>query len=190
MNGELLLKIARQSIASAFGLAPEVDKGSLVAQYPELGEQKATFVTLTIDGQLRGCIGSIIPHRPLIDDLVANARAAAFEDPRFSPLTAEEFEKVDIEVSLLTVPQPLEYSDIEDLRRKIRPGVDGVILQLDGHQATFLPQVWEELSDFDLFFAHLCLKAGLPQNCLEYHPQIFIYQVEKFKECDSAGCGK
>ncbi len=188
MNGELLLKIARQAIASAFGQAPEVDKEALVAQYPELAKEQATFVTLTIGGQLRGCIGSIVPHRRLIDDLVANARAAAFEDPRFSPLTAEEFENVDIEVSLLTVPQALEYSDIEDLRRKIRPGEDGVILHLDGRQATFLPQVWEELNDFDLFFAHLCLKAGLPQNCLAYHPTIFTYRVEKFKECDSAGC--
>ncbi|WP_201352386.1 AmmeMemoRadiSam system protein A [Hydrogenimonas urashimensis] len=188
MNGELLLKIARQSIASAFGLAPEVDKEALVARYPELAREQATFVTLTINGGLRGCIGSIVPHRRLIDDLVANARAAAFEDPRFSPLKAEEFENVDIEVSLLSVPQPLEYTDIEDLRQKIRPEVDGVILQLDGRQATFLPQVWEDLNDFDLFFAHLCLKAGLPQNCLAYHPTIFTYQVEKFKECDSAGC--
>jgi len=189
IDGELLLKIARQAIASAFGLAPEVDKEAVVASHPEFAEKQATFVTLTIGGQLRGCIGSIIPHRSLIDDLIGNARAAAFDDPRFSKLTPEEFETVDIEVSLLTVPQPLDYSDTEDLRSKIRPGIDGVILQLDGRQATFLPQVWEELNDFDLFFAHLCLKAGLPQNCLAYHPQIFIYQVEKFKECDSAGCG-
>ncbi len=189
MNGELLLQIARQAIASAFGLAPEVDKEGLVAQYPELAKEQATFVTLTIDGNLRGCIGSIVPHRRLIDDLVENARAAAFGDPRFSRLTPEEFEKVAIEVSLLTVPQPLAYTDVEDLRHKITPGEDGVILQLDGRQATFLPQVWEELNDFDLFFAHLCLKAGLPQNCLVYHPQIFTYRVEKFKECDSAGCG-
>ncbi len=189
MNGELLLKIARQAIASAFGLAPEPDRDALVAQYPELAKEQATFVTLTINGQLRGCIGSIVPHRPLIDDLIHNARAAAFEDPRFPPLSRQEYDQIDIEVSLLSVPQPLHYSDIEDLRKKIRPGVDGVILQLEGRQATFLPQVWEELSDFDLFFAHLCLKAGLPQNCLAYHPVIYTYQVEKFKECDSAGCG-
>jgi AmmeMemoRadiSam system protein A len=119
---------------------------------------------------------------------VANGEAAAFDDPRFPLLTKEEFEKIDIEVSLLTVPYPLEYDDIEDLRRKIRPGVDGVVLRLEGRQATFLPQVWEELNDFDHFFAHLCLKAGLPQNCLAYHPQIFVYQVEKFKECDTPVC--
>lgn len=190
MNGELLLQIARQAIASAFGLAPEVDKEALVAQYPELAKEQATFVTLTIGGQLRGCIGSIVPHRRLIDDLVANARAAAFEDPRFPPLSREEFDRVDIEVSLLTVPQPLPYTDVEDLRSKIEPGKDGVILQLDGRQATFLPQVWEELNDFDLFFAHLCAKAGLPANCLAYHPTIYTYRVEKFKECDSAGCSR
>ncbi|BBG64887.1 uncharacterized ACR [Hydrogenimonas sp.] len=187
--GELLLKIAREAIAEKFGLAPQLDREKLIKEHPELLEKQATFVTLSINGQLRGCIGSIIPHRPLIEDLIANARAAAFEDPRFPSLSAEEFQNVDIEVSLLTVPEQLEYSDIEDLRRKIVPGKDGVILQLDGRQATFLPQVWEELNDFDLFFAHLCLKAGLPQNCLEYHPVIYTYRVEKFKECDSAGCG-
>jgi len=181
MDGKRLLQVARQAIASSFGLAPEVDKAALVARDPEWAKEQATFVTLTINGQLRGCIGSIVPHRPLIDDLVANARAAAFEDPRFPPLTREAFEQVDIEVSLLSVPQELLYSDIEDLRKKIRPGIDGVILQLDGRQATFLPQVWEELSDFDLFFAHLCAKAGLPQNCLAYHPAIFTYQVEKYR---------
>ncbi|MCF6201141.1 MAG: AmmeMemoRadiSam system protein A [Hydrogenimonas sp.] len=187
--GELLLKIARQAIASAFGLAPEVDKEALKREHPELAKEQATFVTLTIDGKLRGCIGSIIPHRSLLDDLVANAKAAAFDDPRFAPLAQEEFERVGIEVSLLTVPQPLEYKDIEDLRGKIEPGKDGVILQLNGRQATFLPQVWEDLNDFDLFFAHLCVKAGLLQNCLQYHPQIYIYRVEKFKECEGAGCG-
>ncbi len=187
--GELLLKIAREAIASRLGLAPPVDKEELTKRHPELKREQATFVTLTIGGRLRGCIGSIVPHRALIDDLVANAEAAAFDDPRFPPLSREEFERVDIEVSLLTVPQPLEYSDIEELRSKIVPGQDGVILQLDGRQATFLPQVWEDLNDFDLFFAHLCQKAGLPQNCLLYHPQIYTYRVEKFKECEGAGCG-
>ncbi len=187
--GELLLKIVRQAIAARLGLAPQIDKQKLIKEHPELMHKQATFVTLTIGGQLRGCIGSIIPHRSLIDDLVANAEAAAFEDPRFSPLSAQEFENVDIEVSLLSVPRQLEYKDAQDLRAKITPGEDGVILQLDGRQATFLPQVWEELKDFDLFFAHLCVKAGLPQNCLQYHPVIYTYRVEKFKECDGAGCG-
>ena len=180
--GELLLKIARNSIASEFGITERKDVEELEKRYPELKKEQAAFVTLTIDGQLRGCIGSITPYRPLLNDIVSNAKSAAFGDPRFPPLTPEEFSKVKIEVSLLTVPKYLEYSDIEDLRSKVRLGVDGVILQCDGRQATFLPQVWEELNSFDLFFAHLCLKAGLERNCLECHPQIFLYQVEKFYE--------
>jgi len=180
--GELLLEIARNSIASEFGIEKRKDTKELEKKYPELKNKQATFVTLTIDGQLRGCIGSIIPHRSLLNDIVSNAKSAAFGDPRFLPLTLEEFKKVKIEVSLLTVPKFLEYSDIDDLRSKIRLGIDGVILQCDGKQATFLPQVWEELNSFDLFFAHLCLKASLEQNCLECHPQIFTYQVEKFCE--------
>jgi AmmeMemoRadiSam system protein A len=180
--GELLLEIARKSIASEFGIADEIDIEELEKRYPELKKEQATFVTLTIDGQLRGCIGSIIPYRPLLNDIISNAKSAAFNDPRFPPLTPEEFNKVKIEVSLLSVPEYLEYSDIDDLRSKIRIGIDGVILQYNGKQATFLPQVWEQLNSFDLFFAHLCLKAGLEQNCLECHPKIFVYQVKKFCE--------
>ena len=111
-----------------------------------------------------------------------NARAAAFRDTRFPPLQPEELDEVGIEISLLTVPQPLPYADVEDLRRKIRPGVDGVIIRLDGRQATFLPSVWEQLPDFDRFFTHLCMKAGLPGDCLRMHPEIFVYQAEKIEE--------
>jgi len=183
MNGELLLKIARQAIASAFGLAPEVDREALVAQYPELEKEQATFVTLTIGGQLRGCIGSIIPHRPLIDDLVANARAAAFDDPRFPKLTPEEFERVDIEVSLLTVPRELPYRDVEDLRSKIRPGVDGVILKDGFRRATFLPQVWEKIPSPEQFLSELCLKMGAPADLWRRKPlEVATYQVEEFHE--------
>ncbi len=115
----------------------------------------------------------------LLDDLIHNAQAAAFEDPRFPPLSEEEFEKVQIEISLLSTPQELFYRDIDDLKSKIRPDVDGVILQEGYYQATFLPQVWEQLPSFDLFFAHLCQKAGMSANCLENHPQISTYQVTK-----------
>jgi len=182
MDGKVLIEIAKISIASEFGIAERIDVEELEKRYPELKTEQATFVTLTIDGQLRGCIGSIIPHRSLLYDIVSNAKSAAFNDPRFPPLTPEEFTKVKIEVSLLSVPEFLEYSDIDDLRSKIRPGIDGVILQCDSRQATFLPQVWEELNSFELFFTHLCLKAGLQQNCLECYPKIFVYQVEKFCE--------
>ncbi len=184
---KIMLNIARIAIKEEFMGHKELNdevKKKLVAMYPQLGEPGAVFVTINERSSLRGCIGSLVPHRPLIDDIIENAKAAAFADPRFPPLSPEEFDQITIEISVLGEPKPLEYSDIEDLKRKIRPGIDGVVLQLDGHQATFLPQVWEELPDFDQFFAHLCMKAGLPPNCLEYHPKILVYQVEKFSEED------
>ncbi len=180
----ILPQIARHSIELALrGLPfPADERMELVRRFPELAEQRATFVTLTIDGRLRGCIGSILPQRALIDDVIENARAAAFKDPRFPPLSAEEFPRVAIEVSLLTLPRPLPYEDVADLRRKIRPGVDGVIIRFDGRQATFLPSVWEQLPDFEKFFEHLCLKAGLPADCLRLHPDVYVYQAEKIAE--------
>ena len=180
----LLPKIARMAIADAFGAGGLTEEkiAALVSEYPELAEKRATFVTLHKHGRLRGCIGSILPVRPLIEDVIHNARAAAFEDSRFPPLQPEELDEIDIEISLLTVPQPLSYEDEADLRRKIRPGVDGVIIRLDGRQATFLPSVWEQLPDFDRFFAHLCLKAGLPADCLRLHPEVHVYQAEKIVE--------
>lgn len=181
---KVLLKLARLSILEEFEKKPLIDKEEWIKKYPFLTQKRASFVTLKKDSNLRGCIGSILPHRMLIDDIIYNAKAAAFEDPRFPPLTKEEFYNVKIEISLLTVPQKLEYEDKEDLRKKIRVGVDGVILQLGNHQATFLPSVWEELPNFELFFAHLCLKAGLPGDCLMYHPTIYTYQAIEIEEED------
>jgi hypothetical protein len=131
---------------------------------------------------LRGCIGSIIAHRSLIDDLVSNAISAAFHDPRFLPLSRDELDDVRVEVSLLTPPLEVTYDNAQDLSHIIRPNIDGVILRLGNYQATFLPQVWEELSDFGSFFSHLGIKAGLGNDPLSYHPDIYIYQVEKYKE--------
>ena len=187
MDKEVLLKLARMAILEEFEGKKLINKEDFLAKYPFLAEKRACFVTLKLKNKprgsnLRGCIGSILPYRPLIDDVIANAKAAAFEDPRFSPLTPQEYELIKIEISLLTIPQKVEYEDKKDLMQKIRPGVDGVILQLANHQATFLPSVWEELPAFDLFFAHLCLKAGLPGDCLMYHPVIYTYQAEKIEE--------
>ena len=180
---QALLKLARAAIEEAFGHPMPIDKATLVAQFPELEEKRATFVTIKIDGkELRGCIGSIVPHTSLYDDVVANAKSAAFHDPRFPPLTESEYRRCSVEVSLLTVPQMLAYTDVDDLRSKIRPGVDGVILQEGGRSATFLPQVWEELPDFDQFFAHLGLKAGVGADVLSYHPDIYTYQAEHFED--------
>lgn len=176
------LKIAREAIQSHFD-KHTIDKYSILEQYPQMSMNKATFVTLTLNGHLRGCIGSLIAHRPLIDDLISNAQSAAFHDPRFSPLTLQEFNHINIEVSLLSEPILISYNDEADLKSKIHVNEDGVILKLgNNYQATFLPQVWEELNDFDSFFDHLGMKAGIGSNPLVYHPEIFTYQVEKIKE--------
>lgn len=175
------LAIARESIEKRLsGL--DIDKKALLAVYPEMLEHKATFVTLTLHGQLRGCIGSLVAHRPLLDDLISNAQSAAFHDPRFAPLTPAEFTAIKIEVSLLSEPKLVSYTDKAKLKSLIHVGIDGVILSLGNYQATFLPQVWEELTDFESFFAHLGMKAGIGNDPLAYHPEIYTYQVEKIKE--------
>ncbi len=188
-NYKILPKLARLSILEEFEGKKLINKDEYIKKYPFLLEKRACFVTLKMKNKprgsnLRGCIGSILPYRMLIDDVVANAKAAAFEDPRFPPLTPQEFADIEIEVNVLTIPQKLEYENIEDLRNKIRVGIDGVILQLGNYQATFLPSVWEELPDFDQFFAHLCMKAGMPRDCLRYHPVIYTYQAIEIKEED------
>jgi len=183
---EAMLEIAKLAIEEEFVGRPLIDKEYYLSRFPELARKGAVFVTLNkVRGGeeiLRGCIGSILPTRPLIDDIIYNAKAAAFSDPRFPPLQPEELKNLEIEISLLSIPVKVEYTDKEDLRRKIIPGKHGVILNLNGRQATFLPQVWEKLPDFDMFFEHLCLKAGLPGNCLDYHPDIYVYTVKEFKK--------
>lgn len=179
---QIYLDIAKEAIAERLYEHGTIEREQLVRDYPELAAPGAVFVTLNLYGALRGCIGSLVAYRPLIDDLIDNARAAAFRDPRFLPLSLTEFDEIEIEVSILSTPQHLEYSSTADLKSKIRPGVDGVVLSLSGHRATFLPQVWEQLPTFELFFSHLCQKAELNGTCLENHPRIEVYQVEKIKE--------
>ncbi len=181
MENNILLDIARKAILSKFE-DKTLDKDSFINKYKELRKEKATFVTLNLDKELRGCIGTLLAHRSLYDDLVSNAHKAAFEDPRFSPLTKEEFEKIDIEISILTKPKILEYSDFEDLEKKLIPNKHGVILQLDDKSATFLPQVWEQLPKFEDFMIHLCQKAGLNPSGLASFPTIWIYEALKIKE--------
>jgi len=179
---QYLLTLARRTIARVLEgqPPPPVD---LEALSEDLREPGASFVTLTIGGQLRGCIGSIEPRQPLALDVRDNALGAAFRDPRFPPLSREELNRVHIEVSVLTRPQPLAYTGPDDLLEKLRPHVDGVVIERGWHRATFLPQVWEKLPDPREFMAHLCLKAGLPPD--DYHRpglEVFTYQVEKFEE--------
>lgn len=185
---QILLTLARGAIESAFGAPFDFDRDALIKQFPELGKPGAAFVTLKVDGtSLRGCIGSVKARRALFDDLVANAKGAAFGDPRFAPLSEREYRRCSVEVSLLTVPEKIRYDDVFDLRQKIRRGVDGVILEHAGRSATFLPQVWEELPDFSRFFAQLGLKAGLGVDAIDYHPLIKTYQVESFESAPLEG---
>lgn len=181
MENQVLLDIAKKSIEHKFDSGIKIDKAKLLNDFPFLNEEGACFVTLTLDGQLRGCIGTLYAHRSLLDDLISNAYGAAFEDPRFYELTPLEFEKTNVEISILSSPLEVEYSDIEDLKSKIKPNIHGVILQVGGRRSTFLPQVWEQLPIFEEFFAHLCHKGGFDVNCLDYHPHIFTYEVKKIK---------
>lgn len=174
----MLLKLARGAIGESLGLA--FDK--TLYEKEAFLESGASFVTLTKGGQLRGCIGSLIATRPLFEDVYKNAKAAAFEDPRFPPVALDELEAITVEVSLLTPPVAVEFADKEDLKSKITPFKDGVILKKGYFQSTFLPQVWEQLPDFESFFAHLCAKGGMHQDCIDQDLQVFTYQVEKFSE--------
>jgi len=182
MDKRILIRIAKDAIMEELTGLSLIDRAKLLERYPWLGEMGAVFVTLNKEGHLRGCIGSIVAHRDLVDDVIINAKAAAFHDPRFESLSAEELEDLEIDISLLTIPHTLGYSDIEDLKAKIRPGIDGVILQQGYHQATYLPSVWKQLPEFEQFFGTLCQKAGLRADCLAYHPMIQVYQAEKIEE--------
>ncbi len=179
--GAALLIRARNAIGAEFGQppAPEPDDSAL-------SNPGAVFVTLTQQGRLRGCIGSLEAWRPLDADVRGNARAAAFRDPRFAPLTAEEFGRTRVEVSLLTPPSPLTFTDQEDAIRQLRPGVDGVIFEHRGQRGTFLPQVWENLPDRREFFAHLKQKAGLPTDFWAPDVKLFRYEVRKWKEPENS----
>lgn len=181
-----LLQIARDAIFQTLesnGAAAQKFFQTLEKNLPpELMGKRATFVTLTIGGQLRGCIGMLEACRPLAGDVAANACAAAFEDPRFPPLTKKEFEKLEIHISVLSPPEELNFSSEADVLRRIRPGVDGLILQDGFHRGTFLPSVWEELPQKELFWAHLKRKAGLPANYWSDTVRVFRYTTEYFPE--------
>ncbi len=174
--GKTLLSLSRGAIeARLFGSAPRADA-------PWLRQNAATFVTLTRDDALRGCIGSLEAARPLGDDVAENAVAAAFRDPRFPPVSAAEWPSVRVEVSLLSTPKPLRFADEADLLAQIRPGEDGIILECDGRRATFLPQVWESIPDKRQFLRELARKAGLTDDIRLGRCRISRYKVTKWKE--------
>ena len=153
---------------------------------------RSSFVTLKKDGTLRGCIGSLEARRPLGEDVIANARAAAFKDPRFPALSRQEFEapgsgSMDIEVSLLSTPRRILFEDHADLIRQMRPGEDGIILECEGRSATFLPQVWEGLPDPEQFLAHLKQKAEIPANVRTTRCKVLRYGALKWSEAQFGG---
>jgi len=185
-QGAVLVKLARQTLARQFGREIEPKQAQPLEPLLEdhaLQAHCGTFVTLKIDNQLRGCIGSLSASEPLVTGVRDNAINAAFHDPRFSPLSQKELDQVHIEVSVLTEPVDLNYRDADDLLAKLRPGIDGVILKKGYASATFLPQVWDQLPRPEQFLTHLCMKAGLSGGQWRKGDlKIKIYQVQYFEE--------
>ncbi len=179
---KILLRLAREAMEHGVRgqKCPPLEEASLT---PRLREKGSSFVTLTEHGQLRGCIGSLEPHQSLIEDVREHAAAAALEDPRFPPVEETELNEIQIEVSRLTRPIPLDYQDANDLLTKLCPGTDGVILRDGFHRATFLPQVWEKISDPSEFLNNLCYKMGVnPSTWRTKHLDVLTYKVEEFHE--------
>jgi AmmeMemoRadiSam system protein A len=180
-RGAVLLAHARAAIATALQrVAPAAPETAFLLR------PGATFVTLRQAGDLRGCIGSLHPRRVLREDVRANAFAAAFDDPRFAPLTAAEYGQIDIEVSVLSAASPLQTLSEAHLHAQLRAGVDGLILEYGSRRSTFLPQVWESLPQPRQFVDELKRKAGLPGNFWSEELRFSRYTVEKFAEREAA----
>jgi AmmeMemoRadiSam system protein B/AmmeMemoRadiSam system protein A len=181
--GRTLIGIARGTIGNAF----DARGGGAVRLLPNpawLAQRGASFVTLTMDGALRGCIGSLQATRPLGEDVASNSLHAAFRDPRFAPLTRAEWPRVRTEVSVLSTPRAMSFADEADLLEQLRPGEDGVILECAGRRGTFLPQVWESLPEKRRFLEELRRKAGLPADTPLERCSLWRYQVRKWREQD------
>lgn len=179
---QALLRIAREAMENRVRnkTIPPLGHEALT---PALREKGASFVTLTVRNTLRGCIGVLEAYQPLAEDVREHAIAAALEDPRFPPVSEAELNQIQIEVSRLTEPQELQYSNGDDLLAKLRPHVDGVILKHGFRRATFLPQVWEKIPEPEEFLRQLCYKMGeRPNLWRETKLQVYVYQVEEFHE--------
>jgi len=177
--GRVLLPLARAAIASELGLGQAASEDR---QW--LRQQGACFITLMRESKLRGCIGTLRPHRALAEDVKANAVGAAFRDPRFTPLTAAEFAAISVEVSVLSALETMSFGDEADALRQLRAGTDGVVFQYGHHTSTFLPQVWEDFREPSDFMAHLKYKAGLPPDFWDPTVQLSRYTVFKWRETD------
>lgn len=179
---QILIKIARDAVeAAATGRRMPILE---IRKYSnDLQTTGASFVTLTMGGRLRGCIGALEARQPLVLDVQEHAAAAAVEDYRFQSVRPEEVSRLHIEISRLTPPVKLDYLDPSELPGILKPGVDGVIISDGRRRATFLPQVWEQLSQVDVFMAHLCQKMGAPDDLWKVkNLDIWTYQVEAFEE--------
>jgi len=176
---DVLLDIARKSIVH--GLDYGRPLAARAKDYPpELGLERASFVTLHRLGHLRGCIGHLEAIQPLVEDVAENAYSAAFRDPRFAPLRSEELSDLTIHISVLSVPVPMSFTSEQDLLRQLRPGRDGLILKDGHHRGTFLPSVWESLPDPKDFLRQLKRKAGLPEHHWRSSVEIYRYETESF----------
>ncbi|RJP80514.1 MAG: AmmeMemoRadiSam system protein A [Desulfobacteraceae bacterium] len=183
-QGQALVALARHAIRERVTRSAALDEAVVtLLQDKRLQEKQGTFVTLNQNGQLRGCIGTLTATESIVDSVKRNALNAALHDHRFSPISPEEMDSIDIEVSILTDPAPVEYTDGADLLSKLRPGTDGVIIRQGAARATFLPQVWDQLSGPEEFLTHLCLKAGLAGEAWQTSRiEVLIYQVQYFEE--------
>ena len=185
-HGDLLVKLARKTLMDKFNNNlpdKELIKLETALKDPVFKQPRGTFVTLTIDGQLRGCIGTLTPSESALESVRRNAINAAFNDFRFNQLSPYELDKVNIEVSILTEPEPLIYKDKDDLISRLRVNIDGVIIKKGSASATFLPQVWKQLPNPEDFLSHLCSKAGLePDIWKKDKLEVMTYQVQYFEE--------
>jgi len=173
-----LLKLARKTLEAHFkGKRPEITEDIK----KKFSEEKACFVTLTLSGELRGCVGSLEARQELWKDVVENSINAAFNDSRFPELALEELKKIKIEISVLSIPKKISFANLEEFKKKISG--KGVIIKKGWNSATYLPQVWEDISDKEEFLSSLCQKAGLNMNAWkEKGLDVWIYDVEKIKE--------
>lgn len=176
-KGQILLQLARAAIARELGFTSH--------DFPRsawLDEPGATFVTLTLHDQMRGCIGSLEANRPLIDDVRLNAVAAAFQDPRFTPLTKEEFADVLIDVALLSPAEPIHFSNEQDALAQLKPGVDGATIEYDSRRATFLPHAWADFPHAQDFLVQLKKQAGLPEDFWSVEIKLSRFTIQKWYE--------
>lgn len=184
-RGKVLLPIARTAISRALNIPRTADESA-----SWLSEHGACFVTLTHHGELRGCIGSLQAHRPLLADVKGNAVAAALHDPRFAPLSRAELDITEIEISLLSPTQAMDIQDEADALVQLRPHVDGVVFEYRHYRSTYLPQVWEHFSQPRQFLASLKNKAGLPGDFWADEVKLARYTVTKWREADFAESAK